>query len=82
MREPHELEISHLPTARLIPLGELPSRLVELEKDAAIVLFCRTGARSTRALEMLVAAGFTRVSHLSGGINAWAREIDPSLPVY
>jgi molybdopterin/thiamine biosynthesis adenylyltransferase/rhodanese-related sulfurtransferase len=82
VREPHELEISHLPTARLIPLGELPSRLAELDKNAEIVLFCRTGTRSTRALEMLVAAGFNRVSHLSGGINAWAREIDPSLPVY
>jgi adenylyltransferase/sulfurtransferase len=82
VREPHELEISHLPGARLLPLGELPSRLAELDKDAEIILFCRTGTRSARALDILVTAGFTRLRHLAGGLNAWAQEIDQSMPVY
>jgi adenylyltransferase/sulfurtransferase len=82
VREPHELEISHLPDARLIPLGELPTRMAELDASAQIVLFCRTGSRSGRALEMLRAAGYTQARHLAGGINAWAREVDQSLPVY
>jgi adenylyltransferase/sulfurtransferase len=82
VREPHELEISHLPDARLIPLGELATRMTELDKSAQIVLFCRTGSRSARALEMLRAAGYTQTRHLAGGINAWAREVDPGLPVY
>ena len=82
VREPHELEISHLPDARLIPLGELPTRMAELDTSAQIVLFCRTGSRSGRALEMLRAAGYTQARHLAGGINAWAREIDPGVAVY
>ena len=82
VREPHELEISHLPDARLIPLGELPTRMAELDASAQIVLFCRTGSRSGRALEMLRAAGYTQARHLAGGINAWAREIDPGVAVY
>ncbi len=82
VREPHELEISHLPDARLIPLGELPTRMAELDTSAHIVLFCRTGSRSGRALEMLRAAGYTQARHLVGGINAWAREIDPGVAVY
>jgi molybdopterin/thiamine biosynthesis adenylyltransferase/rhodanese-related sulfurtransferase len=82
VREPHELEISHLPGARLIPLGELASRLAELDQDTELVLFCRTGTRSARAMDILLAAGFTQARHLTGGVNAWARQIDPSLPVY
>lgn len=82
VREPHELEISRLPGARLIPFGELASRLVEMEKDAEIVLFCRTGSRSARALDVLVADGFTRARHLRGGLNAWAREVDPRVVIY
>jgi len=82
VREPHELEIAQLTGAVLIPLGELPSRLDELEMDDEIVLFCRTGSRSARALEMLVAAGFRQARHLRGGLNAWARDVDPTIPVY
>jgi molybdopterin/thiamine biosynthesis adenylyltransferase/rhodanese-related sulfurtransferase len=82
VREPHELEIAYLPGARLIPLGELPSRLGELEKETEMVLFCRTGSRSTRALEMLVAAGFGHARHLRGGLNAWARAVDAGMVVY
>ncbi len=82
VREPHELEISHLPEAQNIPLGQLAARLPELDSAAELVLLCKSGVRSARALELLRSAGFRRVKHLQGGINAWAREVDPSLPVY
>jgi len=82
VREPHELEIAHLEDATLIPLGQLASRLSELDSAEELVLFCKGGTRSARALELLVSAGFRKVKNLKGGINAWAREVDPSLPVY
>jgi len=82
VREPHELEISHLEGAQLIPLGQLAARLSELDSAEEIVLFCKGGTRSARALELLASAGFRKVKNLKGGINAWAREVDPSLPVY
>jgi molybdopterin/thiamine biosynthesis adenylyltransferase/rhodanese-related sulfurtransferase len=82
VREPHELEISHIEGAQLIPLGQLASRLSELDSAEEMVLFCKAGTRSARALELLVSAGFRKVKNLKGGINAWAREVDPSLPIY
>jgi sulfur-carrier protein adenylyltransferase/sulfurtransferase len=82
VREPHELEISRLEGAQLIPLGQMAARLSELDSAREIVLFCKSGTRSTRALELLASAGFRKVKNLKGGINAWAREVDPSLPVY
>ncbi|MDD2694604.1 MAG: molybdopterin-synthase adenylyltransferase MoeB [Anaerolineales bacterium] len=82
VREPHELEISHLEGAQLIPLGQLAARLSELDSAQEIVLFCKSGTRSARALELLLSAGFRKVKNLKGGINAWAREVDPRLPIY
>jgi sulfur-carrier protein adenylyltransferase/sulfurtransferase len=82
VREPHELEISRLPDATNIPLGQLAARLSELDSAEDMVLFCKSGARSTRALELLTSAGFKKVKNLKGGINAWAREVDKSLPIY
>ncbi|MFN2282300.1 MAG: molybdopterin-synthase adenylyltransferase MoeB [Anaerolineales bacterium] len=82
VREPHELEISHLDGAELIPLGEFASHLSDLDSSQEIVLFCKSGTRSTRALEILASAGFKKVKNLKGGINAWAEEVDPSMPIY
>ena len=82
VREPHELEISRLPNATNIPLGQLAARLSELDSAEDMVLFCKSGARSTRALELLTSAGFKKVKNLKGGINAWAKEVDQSLPIY
>jgi sulfur-carrier protein adenylyltransferase/sulfurtransferase len=82
VREPHELEISQIEGARLIPLGQLASRLPELDSAEDIVLFCKSGTRSARALELLLSAGFRKVKNLKGGINAWARQVDPSQPIY
>ena len=82
VREPHELQISALPGAENIPLGTLAARLSELDSAQEMVVFCKTGVRSTRALELLASAGFKKVKNLKGGINAWAKEVDPSLPIY
>jgi len=82
VREPHELEIARLEGADLIPLGQLASRLSELDSAEEIVLFCKAGTRSARALELLASAGFRKMKNLKGGINAWAREVDPKLPIY
>ncbi len=82
VREPHEAAISSLPGEILIPLGQLAARLPELDCTEEIVLFCKGGIRSMRALELLVSSGFGKVRNLRGGINAWAREVDPNLPIY
>ena len=80
-REPHEWDISRLDFARLIPKGELPEQLNTLDTTKDYVVYCKSGARSLEATQLMKAAGF-RVKNLRGGINAWAREIDPSLPTY
>lgn len=82
VREPHEVQISNLPNTTLIPLGQLASRLAELNSADEMVIFCKSGTRSVRALELLVSAGFRKVKNLKGGINAWAKEIDPQMPIY
>jgi adenylyltransferase/sulfurtransferase len=82
VREPHELEISALPNAFNIPLGGLAAHLSELDSAEDMVIFCKSGTRSARALELLVSAGFKKVKNLKGGINAWAQDVDRSLPIY
>ncbi len=82
VREPHEYEIAHIAGAVLIPLGELPDRLGELDGHRAVVTHCHHGARSLKALEILKAAGFAKVRSLRGGIDAWAVNVDSSLPRY
>jgi adenylyltransferase/sulfurtransferase len=82
VREPHEYDISRIPGAELIPLGQLPSRMHELDSSEDIVLHCKSGARSMQALEQLREAGFTRLHNLQGGINAYAHQVDPSIPTY
>jgi adenylyltransferase/sulfurtransferase len=82
VREPHEWEISHIEGATLIPLGQLAARMNELDSADELVLQCKTGGRSMRALELLRTAGFRKLKNLKGGINAWAREVDSSLPIY
>ena len=82
VREPHELQISQMEGAMLLPLGQLAARLSELDSAEEMVVFCKSGTRSARALELLLSAGFRRVKNLKGGINSWAREIDPTLPIY
>lgn len=83
VREPFEYRISNL-NGLLIPLGQLPARIAELEsyKDKEVIVMCRSGARSAEACRFLGQQGFTNTKNLVGGINEWARKIDPDLPVY
>lgn len=82
VREPHELEIAKYPKVRAIPLGELADHVRELPRDRDLVLACRTGVRSAKAVQQLQAAGFTRVWNLAGGIHRWIEEVDPTQPKY
>ena len=82
VREPHEFEIAHLPGTTLIPLNTLPARLAELDTSREIVLHCHHGQRSMRALEFLRSSGFRKLKNLKGGIDAWSRDVDPSVPRY
>ncbi|MGH3924500.1 MAG: ThiF family adenylyltransferase, partial [Pseudonocardiaceae bacterium] len=82
VREPHEYEISRIPGAELIPLGELAARMHELDSSQDIVLHCKSGARSMQALHQLRDAGFKKLRNLQGGINAYAKQVDSSIPTY
>jgi sulfur-carrier protein adenylyltransferase/sulfurtransferase len=81
VREPHEYQICNL-RGHLIPLGELPKRVSELDSSHEIVAHCRSGKRSGEAVEFLMKAGFRKISNLKGGILAWSDEVDPSVPKY
>jgi len=81
VREPYEWQLGRLPTARLIPLGQLPAALSTLDSTRDIVVYCRSGKRSADATLELRAAGF-RAVNLAGGILRWSDEIDPSIPKY
>jgi adenylyltransferase/sulfurtransferase len=84
VREPSELAISTLEPlgAFCLPVEELEARIEELEHGVEMVLFCRTGSRSMEAVEFLHSRGFVRTLSLTGGINGWARDVDPSLATY
>jgi adenylyltransferase/sulfurtransferase len=82
VREPHEYQICRIPTARLIPLGELPKRVNELDSADDIVVHCKSGVRSAKAADFLKQAGFKKVLNLKGGILAWSDRVDPSVPKY
>lgn len=82
VREPHEADICQLPGSILIPLGELPERIGELDPGAETIVHCKAGGRSAKALAILNAAGFADACHVQGGINAWSTEIDPGVPLY
>jgi rhodanese-related sulfurtransferase len=82
VREPFEWELCRLEGAIHIPLGELPGRLSELDPRREIVTICHHGHRSLRARDILRGAGFSRVRSLKGGLDAWAREIEPDMPRY
>ena len=84
VREPFEWDIANLGEygARMIPLGELLERADEIDRDTAVVLYCRSGSRSAGALRQLRARGFERLLNLRGGLLAWADEVDPTMATY
>jgi sulfur-carrier protein adenylyltransferase/sulfurtransferase len=84
VREPEEHELVALPDSRLIPLGQILDRAGEIDawKDKEIVVYCHHGIRSLHAIARLSSLGFTELRNLSGGIDAWSREVDASIRRY
>ncbi len=82
VRFPHEYSYCHIPSAKLIPLPQLPYRARELDKKKLTVVYCHHGVRSKYAVKFLKSIGFVKVKNLVGGIDAWSRKIDPQIPRY
>jgi molybdopterin/thiamine biosynthesis adenylyltransferase/rhodanese-related sulfurtransferase len=82
VREPYELEVNSLPGSVNVPLARVPGALDRFRPEDEIVVVCKVGARSAQAAQFLRANGFSKARNLTGGIDRWARVIDPSLPRY
>ena len=82
VREPWEVALAAIPGSLAIPMDEIPARLKELDAASEIIVMCKSGGRSQRAAQYLLAQGYRKVSNLQGGINAWSRDIDPDVPEY
>jgi rhodanese-related sulfurtransferase len=82
VREPWEFEKARIAGARLIPMREVPARFEELDREKAVVAICHHGGRSQQVAMFLEKAGFTRIHNLVGGVDAWSRAVDPTVPVY
>jgi adenylyltransferase/sulfurtransferase len=82
VREPHEYQICKIPGSKLIPLGDLPKRVNELDSSVEIVAHCKSGMRSAKACDFLRQAGFRKVKNMKGGILAWSDTVDPTVPKY
>ncbi|MFO0364953.1 MAG: molybdopterin-synthase adenylyltransferase MoeB [Acidobacteriota bacterium] len=82
VREPHEFQIGRIPTSTLIPLGDLPKKVAELDPSSNYVLHCKMGGRSAKGCDVLRQAGFKNVRNMTGGISAWSDQVDPSVPKY
>jgi adenylyltransferase/sulfurtransferase len=82
VREPHEYEICHIKGSKLIPVSQIPLRVNEFNLTDEYIFQCHTGGRSSWAVNFLRQLGFKKVKNLTGGIEAWAAEIDPSMPRY
>ncbi len=82
VREPWEWDLCRLEGARHIPMGEIPARYLELEPDDEVVVYCHVGQRSAMVVQFLRQQGFQKAVNLRGGIEAWARQVDPTLRRY
>ena len=82
VREPGEISTASLPGTLNIPMREIPSRFEELPKDKELVVMCHHGMRSMQVAGFLSQRGFENLHNLSGGIDAWSREVDPKVPLY
>ena len=82
VREPDEHEFARIPGSHLIPLGQVPGRLAEIPKDRPIVVHCKSGSRSARAVSFLLKSGCPHVANLTEGIDAWSERVDPTVPRY
>lgn len=82
VRNPNEFQICRIPGTTLLPLPELPNRFVEVPKDREVIVHCKSGMRSAKAIEFLKSQGYSKLANLTGGILAWAEKVDPGMPRY
>ena len=82
IREAWEWAIVHIPGSRHMPIGQIPSRLDEIDHSRPTVVICHHGVRSLQVVAFLQRAGFSNLHNLQGGIDAWAREVEPGMPLY
>jgi len=82
VREPHEIATCAIAGSRRIPMQQIPAQMADLPRDRLILVHCHHGGRSLRVTQFLRANGFTQVSNVAGGIDAWAEQIDPTLARY
>jgi len=82
VREPEEIAIARFPYATHIPMGDVPSRLTELDPDRELVIVCHHGIRSAQVAAYLARMSFAQVANLAGGIDAWSCEVDPAVARY
>jgi rhodanese-related sulfurtransferase len=82
VREPWEVETCHIEGALAMPMNSIPARIDDLDEDAAIVCICHHGARSMQVAAFLERNGFGKIANLTGGIHAWAVQVDPAMPKY
>src|SRR5687768_3367894 len=83
VRQPNEYEFARIEGSKLIPLGEIISRMKELDSDREAIVLCKMGGRSAKAIEVLLQYGYTgKLRNLRGGITAWSNEVDPKVPKY
>jgi rhodanese-related sulfurtransferase len=82
VREPWEFQTCRIADSRHVPMREIPARLAEVDPQAEVVVICHHGSRSLQVAQFLARQGYGRVHNLSGGVDAWARSVDPAMPVY
>jgi rhodanese-related sulfurtransferase len=82
VREPWEYAIAHIAGSRLVPMRDIPTLLHELDLDRETVVICHHGIRSAQAAYFLERCGFSKVINLRGGVDAWAKQVDPTLSLY
>lgn len=82
VREPHELAICQIPGSLHIPIREIPGRMGEIPTDRQVLILCHHGGRSARVTQFLRSAGWDNVTNVAGGIDAWSRQVDPTLARY
>lgn len=82
VREPWEFQTCHIDGAISLPMNAIPARQEELDPEAPIVCICHHGARSMQVAHFLERSGFTQVSNLTGGVHAWAQQVDSAMPTY
>jgi rhodanese-related sulfurtransferase len=83
VREPWEFDLAHIVGAKLIPMGDVPSRAhQELDPEDHIVVYCHHGVRSLNVTAWLRQQGFEKAQSMAGGIDEWSRKVDPKVPIY